>query len=122
MLRTRLFLGLLPFFLLLVGTGGYAVLVSRQLANSIQQDLIDDYGAVLASQRMREAATLMSAASARAQRSDPFSARTSFEQQRSAFTQELMAQSWWGLEPVFSPKPARQRRLRPPAKEPPCPA
>lgn len=29
MLRTRLYLGLLPFLLLLVGTGGYAVLVSR---------------------------------------------------------------------------------------------
>lgn len=93
MLRTRLYLGLLPFFLLLVGTGGYAVLVSRQLASSIQQDLIADYGAVLASQRMRDAATLMSAASAQAQRRDPFGARRSFEQQRSIFTRELMAQS-----------------------------
>ena len=68
MLRTRLYLGLLPFLLLLVGTGGYAVLVSRQLAGSIQGDLVADYAAVLASQRMREAAMLMSATAARAQR------------------------------------------------------
>lgn len=93
MLRTRLYLGLVPFLLLLVGTGGYAVLVSRQLAGTIQRDLVADYGAVLASQRMREAATLMSAAAARAQPGDPFLARRSFAQQRSAFTRELMAQS-----------------------------
>lgn len=93
MLRTRLYLGLLPFLLLLLATGGYAVLVSRQLAGSIQEDLIADYGAVLASQRMREAATLMSTVTARAQRGDPFGARRLFEQQRSAFTRELMAQS-----------------------------
>ncbi len=93
MLRTRLYLGLLPFLLLLVFTGGYAVLVSRQLAGSIQRDLIADYGAVLASQRMREAATLMSAASARAQKGDPFGARRAYDQQRSVFMRELMAQS-----------------------------
>jgi len=93
MLRTRLYLGLLPFLLLLVGTGGYAVLVSRQLAGSIQGELIADYGAVLASQRMREAATLMSATPARMQRGDPFGARREFERQRGAFTRELMARS-----------------------------
>jgi hypothetical protein len=93
MLRTRLYLGLLPFLLLLVGTGGYAVLVSRQLAGSIQKDLVADYGAVLASQRMREAATRMSTTSARAQRGDPFGARRAFDEQRAAFTRELMAQS-----------------------------
>ena len=93
MLRTRLYLGLLPFLVLLVGTGGYAVLVSRQLAGSIQGDLVADYAAVLASQRMREAAMLMSATAARAQRGDPFGARRTFEQQRAAFTRELMAQS-----------------------------
>jgi NtrC-family two-component system sensor histidine kinase KinB len=93
MLRTRLYLGLLPFLLLLVLTGGYSVVVSRQLAGSIQHDLIADYGAVLASQRMREAATAMSAAFGRAQLGDPFSARRIFEQQRSTFTHELMAQS-----------------------------
>jgi NtrC-family two-component system sensor histidine kinase KinB len=93
MLRTRLYLGLLPFLLLLVGTGGYSVLVSRQLAGSIQRDLVADYGAVLASQRMREAATQMSGAAARAEHGDPFGARRAFAQQRSAFTHELMAQS-----------------------------
>lgn len=93
MLRTRLYLGLLPFLLLLVGTGGYAVLVSRQLAGSIQGELIADYGAMLAGQRMREAATLMSATQARMQRGDPFGARREFERQRGAFNRELMAQS-----------------------------
>jgi signal transduction histidine kinase len=93
MIRTRLYLGLLPFLLLLVGTGGYAVLISRQLAGSIQRDLVADYGAVLASQRMREAATRMSAAASRAQPGDPFGARRAFERERGAFIRELMGQS-----------------------------
>ncbi len=93
MLRTRLYLGLLPFLLLLVGTGGYAVWVSRQLAGTVQKDLVAYYGTVLAGQRMREAVTLMSTTAGRAQRGDPFAARRAFEGQRAAFTRELMAQS-----------------------------
>ena len=93
MLRTRLYLGLLPFLLLLAGGGGYAVHVGRQLAGSVQREVLADYASMLASQRMREAATLMDRNFARAQQGDPFGARRAFDAQRAAFTRELMAES-----------------------------
>jgi NtrC-family two-component system sensor histidine kinase KinB len=39
MLRTRLYLGLLPLLLVAVGTGAYAIVVCRELAGSFQRDL-----------------------------------------------------------------------------------
>jgi len=59
MLRTRLYLGLLPLLLLIVATGGYAIHVCRDLANSFSRDLINNYRAVIAGQQMREAAQHM---------------------------------------------------------------
>jgi signal transduction histidine kinase len=93
MLRTRLYLGLLPFLLLLLATGSYAVIVSRQFTGSMQRELIADYAAVLASQRMRAAATAMSRATSVSARSDPLEAQRIFDDARAAFTRELMAQS-----------------------------
>src|SRR5688572_15307898 len=54
MLRTRLYLGLLPLLLLIVATGGYAIYVGRDLAGSLSRDLVNNYRAVLACQQMRE--------------------------------------------------------------------
>ena len=62
MLRTRLYLGLLPLLLLIVATGGYAIYVCRDLAGSLSRDLLNNYQAVIACQRMRESATLMTSA------------------------------------------------------------
>jgi signal transduction histidine kinase len=93
MLRTRLYLGFLPFLLLLLATGGYAWIVSRQFTGSLQRELIADYGAVLASQRMRAAATAMSRAASVSARSDPLEAQRLFDDARAAFTRELMVQS-----------------------------
>jgi hypothetical protein len=93
MLRTRLYLGFLPFLLLLLATGGYAVIVSRQFTGSMQRELIADYAAVLASQRMRAAATAMSRAASVSARSDPLEAQRLFDDARASFTRELMAQS-----------------------------
>ncbi|QYM79414.1 cell wall metabolism sensor histidine kinase WalK [Horticoccus luteus] len=93
MLRTRLYLGLLPLVLLLVGTGSYAILVSRHLAGSLQRELVVNYRTVLACQRMRFAATMMTGALTTAQRGDLLKARRDFDEQRSAFTRELMEQS-----------------------------
>jgi len=93
MLRTRLFLGLLPLVLLVIGIGGYAVHVSRELAGSLQRDLLRNYGDILACGQMRTSARLMNAAVALARRGDPQEARKVFEENRAAFTRELMQQS-----------------------------
>ena len=50
MLRTRLYLGLLPLLLLIVATGGFAIYRVRDLAGSLSRDLVNNYRAVLAYQ------------------------------------------------------------------------
>lgn len=86
MLRTRLYLGLLPLLLLIVATGGYAIYVCRDLAGAMSRDLINNYRAVIASQTMRTAATVMTSALAVPE-------PKTFEENRSLFRRELMAQS-----------------------------
>jgi len=91
MLRTRLFLGLLPLLLVLVATGIYAIRVCRELAGPLQQELVANYRSAFGCQEMRTSATLMS--NALASTADPIGARRSLEARREAFTRELMAQS-----------------------------
>ncbi len=93
MLRTRLFLGLLPLVLVIVATGAYAIRVCHQLSGPLQRDLVADYRAALACQNMRASATLMSHALAFATPADPIGARRALDGQREAFTRELMGQS-----------------------------
>jgi signal transduction histidine kinase len=93
MLRTRLFFGLLPLLLVLVGTGAYAIHVCRQLAGPLQGDLVADYRAALGCQDMRTSAILMSNALAFVEAADPIGARRALDTRREAFTRELMAQS-----------------------------
>ena len=92
MLRTRLYLGLLPLLLILVGTGAYAIRVGRELAGSLSRDLVNNYRAISALQQMRESATLMSGAVREAQRGDPLAARRAFDEPRAAFLRDLMGQ------------------------------
>lgn len=93
MLRTRLYLGLLPLLLLLIGSGAYAIFVTRELAGALQRDLVGNYRDILACQQMRTSARLMTSAVSLARRGDPLAAREAFEENRAAFTRELMAQS-----------------------------
>ncbi len=93
MLRTRLFFGLLPLLLVVVGVGAYAIRVCHQLAGPLQRDLITDYQAALACQGMRNSATLMSRSLAFEAPADPIRARRELAEQRAAFTRELMGQS-----------------------------
>ncbi len=91
MLRTRLYLGLLPLLLLIVATGGYAIHVCRNLADSYSRDLINNYRAVIACQQMRESARLMTIALT------PPSAmgneeKLSFAEHRADFERELKGQ------------------------------
>ena len=93
MLRTRLYLGLLPLLLILVGTGAYAIRVGRELAGSLSRDLVNNYRAIAALQQMRESATQMGGAVQDAQRGDPLAARRAFEEPRAAFLRALMEQA-----------------------------
>jgi NtrC-family two-component system sensor histidine kinase KinB len=91
MLRTRLYLGLLPLVLLVIAMGGYAIYICRDLAGSLSQDMVNNYREIVACQHMRESARQMYAAMVPA---DPASAnRRAFEDARSAFVRELMTQS-----------------------------
>lgn len=91
MLRTRLYLGLLPLLLLIIATGGYAIYIGRNLAGSLSRDLVNNYRAILACQQMRSSATLMNVVLSPPQLGD--SERRAFEDSRAAFQRELMAQS-----------------------------
>jgi len=93
MLRTRLFLGLLPLLLVLVATGAYAIHVCRELAGPVQRELVADYRAALGCQDMRASATLMSNALAFPEATDPIGARRSLDLRKEAFTRVLMTQS-----------------------------
>ncbi|WP_414663975.1 ATP-binding protein [Horticoccus sp. 23ND18S-11] len=91
MLRTRLYLGLLPLLLLIAATGGYAIYVCRDLAGSLSRDLVNNYRSVVAAQQMRTAATLMNSALAPLALGE--NERRVFEENKSTFTRELMAQA-----------------------------
>lgn len=91
MLRTRLYLGLLPLLMLIIATGAYAIHRVRDLAGSFSRDLVNNYRAVVASQNMRQAATLMNSALSPAPLGEM--QRRMFDQHRSAFTRELTTQS-----------------------------
>lgn len=91
MLRTRLYLGLLPLLLLIILTGLYAIQVCRNLAGSLSRDLVNNYRAIIACQQMRTSATLMNSALSPAHLGE--SERRNFEEHRTAFKRELMQQS-----------------------------
>jgi signal transduction histidine kinase len=92
MLRKRLFLGLVPLLLIVVGIGLYAISVSRELAGSLSRDLVNNYRALEACQRLRTAATAMSAL-IDGGRADPSAGRRAFDEQEAGFRRDLMGQA-----------------------------
>lgn len=91
MLRTRLYLGLLPLLLLIVATGGYAIHRVRNLSGSLSRDLVNNYRAVLALQQMRTSATLMTSALSPMILGE--GEHRTFQEHRAAFKKQLMEQS-----------------------------
>src|SRR5208283_5702292 len=53
MLRTRLYLGLLPLLLLLIGMGGYSVHTCLELSRSLELTMVAHYRAMLATEAMK---------------------------------------------------------------------
>jgi signal transduction histidine kinase len=93
MLRTRLFFGLMPLVLILIGTGLYAIRQSRELANDLARDLAGSYQAIFALQQMRESTRLMYAALPAAATGDVPGGRRAFDEHRGAFARELIGQA-----------------------------
>ncbi len=92
MLRTRLYLGLLPLLLLFIAVGIYAVYICRELARSIERDLVTSYDALRACYDMRTAATEMDSALGIAQRGDILAARSAYVAQRALFERNFHEQ------------------------------
>jgi two-component system, NtrC family, sensor histidine kinase KinB len=93
MLRTRLYLGLLPLLLLFIAVGAVGTHLYRDLAGTFERSLTVSYRAMIGAYEMREAATLMAAAITLSERGDPVGARKTYEEQRARFRRHLMEQS-----------------------------
>ena len=93
MLRTRLYLGLLPLLLLLIAMGGYALLTCLRLSRAVEVTLVGNYRAMLATAEMKDAATLVNAALYQAQRGEFLAARQRLAEQRARFERNLREQS-----------------------------
>jgi signal transduction histidine kinase len=92
MLRTRLYLGLLPLLLLLIVMGGGAVFTSLELGRSVDSTMVANYRAMLATEAMKSAATQMNGALYQAQSGD-LAATGQFDAQRALFERTLHEQS-----------------------------
>lgn len=103
MLRTRLFLGLLPLLLILICTGAYSIQRSRELAGSLSRSLTTSYRATFTLQQMREALAEMNLALSASRQGntadDRAQAHAKFNEQHGAFSRELMDQSSVSTEP-----------------------
>ncbi|MBP7141391.1 MAG: HAMP domain-containing protein [Opitutaceae bacterium] len=93
MLRTRLYLGLLPLLLLFLAMGFYALHVSRGLARAIEQDLVKNYRALIAGYELRDAATRMHTALTQVSRDNSLEVRRAFLDEQSRFKRLLFEQS-----------------------------
>jgi signal transduction histidine kinase len=94
MLRTRLYLGLLPLLLLFIGVGMAAMYICRDLGRSIEAKLEASYRVMIGCHEMREAAIAMTDAIHEAQNGKMLEARPVFEKQRGLFKRALMDQSF----------------------------
>jgi two-component system, NtrC family, sensor histidine kinase KinB len=94
MLRTRLYLGLLPLLLLFIGVGVAAMYICRDLGRSIEAKLVASYRVMIGCHEMREAAIAMTEAIHQAQNGKMLEARPVFEKQSGVFKRALMDQSF----------------------------
>lgn len=94
MLRTRLYLGLLPLLLLFIVVGLATVFIARELARSMEQRLASSYRWMIGCYDMSEQARLMVQAIHDAQNGRVLESKASFYEHRGAFQKALMEQSF----------------------------
>lgn len=93
MLRTRLYLGLLPLLLLFILVSGVTTLLYRNLAQSLEKDLMANYSAMIGGYEMRDAVTSMAGALTNANRGDLERERRIYSNQRARFNKRFLEQS-----------------------------
>lgn len=94
MLRTRLYIGLLPLLLLFIAVGMASMLICRELAQSVEKRLVGSYRLMIGGYAMRDAAGLMTTAIHDAQNGRVLQARSSFSEYHGRFQRNLMDQSF----------------------------
>ena len=94
MLRTRLYLGLMPLLLLFVAVGLATMFIAQDLARSMEKRLAASYGWMIGCYDMSEQATLMVRALHDAQNGHVLESKKDFYQYRGQFQRALMDQSF----------------------------
>jgi signal transduction histidine kinase len=94
MLRTRLYIGLLPLLLLFMAAGMAAMMICRELAQSVEKRLVASYTLMLSGYTMRDAAGMITTAIHDAQNGRVMEAQSQFSEYKSRFQRNLMDQSF----------------------------
>src|SRR6478736_5624147 len=92
MLRTRIFLNLIPFVVILIAVGVFAMVLFSQLANSVGQTVTDNYRSDNAASKMIDAVARMDTALNRSRTEDKASARLMFDTNARLFEEHLVSQ------------------------------
>lgn len=92
MLRTRIFLNLIPFIVILIGVGAYALLLFSQLANTVDQTITVNYHSDAAAVEMMLAVERMDTALDRSRKEEKSSAQLMFDTNRRIFEEKLQTQ------------------------------
>jgi two-component system, NtrC family, sensor histidine kinase KinB len=93
MLRTRLYLGLVPWLLLFIVVGAAATGLYHDLAKTFGQTLTSNYDKILGCYEMREATTRIAAMLNAGRRGDPMLVSRSYTEERARFQKQLLAES-----------------------------
>lgn len=92
MLRTRIFLNLIPFIVILIAVGAYALLLFSRLANTVGETVTGNYHADSAAQGMILTLSRMDTALQRSRTGDKDPARLMFDTNARLFEESLQSQ------------------------------
>lgn len=92
MLRTRIFLNLIPFLVILIAVGAYALFLFSQLANTVDQTITVNYHSDAAAVEMMLAVERMDTALDRSRKEEKSSAQLMFDTNRRLFEEKLQSQ------------------------------
>jgi signal transduction histidine kinase len=93
MLRTRLFLSLIPFVLALLAVGAYAIALFSRLAREVDVTVADNHRCAMAAESMKVAASGMTSSLRLAMRGDLTSATNEFNEHSRVFERNLCLQA-----------------------------
>src|SRR5688572_6383315 len=92
MLRTRIFLNLIPFIVILIAVGAYALFLFSQLANTVGATITENYQSDSAAVEMILAVERMDAALDRSRKEEKAPAQLMFDTNARIFEQKLQTQ------------------------------